>query len=194
MRDRGNIIFSGVGGQGILLASEITADALMKAGFDVKRSEVHGMAQRGGSVIAHLRFGARVFSPIIEPGQADVAVAFEMLEALRYVSLLAQGGTAIVNTQKIPPLTVSTGGEPYPEGIIEELAARGATVIPVDALEIARSLGEVRAVNMVLVGVLSRMLPAGPDLFLEALRGRLPERILKVNVAAFTKGREAAGT
>jgi len=194
MRDRGNIIFSGVGGQGILLASEITADALMKAGFDVKRSEVHGMAQRGGSVIAHLRFGARVFSPIIEPGQADVAVAFEMLEALRYVSLLAQGGTAIVNTQKIAPLTVSTGGEPYPEGIIEELAARGATVIPVDALEIARSLGEVRAVNMVLVGVLSRMLPAGPDLFLEALRDRLPEKILWVNVEAFTKGREAAGT
>ncbi|MGE5893427.1 MAG: indolepyruvate oxidoreductase subunit beta [bacterium] len=194
MNKSGNVIFCGVGGQGILLASEITSDALMKAGFDVKRSEVHGMAQRGGSVIAHLRYGDRVFSPIIEPGRADIEVSFEMLEALRYVSLLHPGSRVVVNIQKIPPLTVSTGNEPYPEGVIDELKKKDLDVIAVDALEIARSLGEIRAVNMVLVGVLSHLLPVPEELFLEALHERVPEKIRTVNVAAFKKGREAIDT
>lgn len=109
MNRGGNILFSGVGGQGILLASELTAQAVLAAGFDAKKSEVHGMAQRGGSVEAHLRYGKKVYSPLIEPGKADILVAFEMMEAARYLSFLHRGSVAVVNTQKIPPPSVALG-------------------------------------------------------------------------------------
>jgi len=142
MESMGNILFSGVGGQGILLASEITAYSLLAAGYDAKKSEVHGMAQRGGSVTAQLRYGKKVWSPLIEPGCADIQVAFEMMEAVRYVGALHQGSTVIVNTQRILPPAVATGQTAYPENILDHLTALGIKVVPVDAFELARQVGE----------------------------------------------------
>jgi len=151
----GNVIFCGVGGQGILLASEITSFALMKSGFDVKKSEVHGMAQRGGSVVAHLRYGAKVYSPLIEPGTVDIEVAFETLESIRYLPYLNGQSKVIINTQQILPLPVASGVERYPTDVITELRKRGLSVFPIDAFERAETIGETRAVNMILVGALS---------------------------------------
>lgn len=188
MRQSGNIIFCGVGGQGIILASEITSYALIRSGLDVKKSEVHGMAQRGGSVNAHLRYGEKVYSPLIEPGTADTEVAFEMLESIRYLPFLRRGSTVIVNTQRILPAPVSTGLERYPEGIPDLLRERGLSVFPVDAFEAARSVGEMKTVNMVLVGALSLFLPINEEAFLDVIRERVPERFRDVNVAAFRRG------
>lgn len=185
----GNIIFCGVGGQGILLASEITALALIKSGYDLKKSEVHGMAQRGGSVVAHLRYGEKVYSPLIEPGTADIEVAFEMLESLRYLPYLNKKSRVIVNTQKILPSPVATGVERYPDNIMEEFAKRGLSVFPVDAFGIARSIGEIKAVNMVLVGALSVFLPVEDEAFFEVIAERIPEKLRKVNSGAFLNGK-----
>lgn len=186
----GNILFSGVGGQGILLASEITSYALMKAGFDLKKSEVHGMAQRGGSVVAHLKYGSKVYSPLIEPGGADMEVAFELMEALRYLPYLNKDSKVIVNTQMIYPPSVATGIETYPEGIIETLESRGLRVYPIDAFAVAKEVGELRAVNMVLVGALSGFLPVGAEVFHEVINERVKKGFEKVNIMAFDKGRQ----
>jgi indolepyruvate ferredoxin oxidoreductase beta subunit len=188
--ESGNVIFCGVGGQGILLASEITALAFMKSGFDVKKSEVHGMAQRGGSVVAHLRYGEKVYSPLIEPGTVDIEVAFEMLESVRYLPYLKGESRVIVNTQKILPSSVATGVERYPEDVLAELTKRGLSVYPIDAFEIAKSFGEVRAVNMVLVGTLSALLPVKDEVFFAVIRERVQKKFLEVNLAAFDNGRE----
>jgi indolepyruvate ferredoxin oxidoreductase beta subunit len=192
MKDHGNIHFCGVGGQGILLASELTAYALLADGFDAKKSEVHGMAQRGGSVEAHLRFGkTRVFSPLIEPGTVDIMLAFEMMEAVRYLPFLNPKSTVIVNTQKIPPPVVATGKAPYPDHCLDELTSRGVEVIPVDGFAIARQVGNLKTVNVALVGVLSRYLPVKEKTWGEVLEARLPARILEVNKQAFAAGRKA---
>jgi indolepyruvate ferredoxin oxidoreductase beta subunit len=183
------MIFCGVGGQGILLASEITAFALMKEGFDVKKSEVHGMAQRGGSVVAHLRYGEKVFSPLIEPGTVDIEVAFEMLESLRYLPYLNRESRVIVNTQKILPSPVATGVERYPEDVLGELKKRGLSVFPLDAFAIAKAAGEIRTVNMVLVGALSAFLPVKEKAFFEVITERVPQKLRTVNIEAFIKGR-----
>ena len=185
-----NLFLSGVGGQGILLASEVISSACLKSGFDVKQSEVHGMAQRGGSVISHIRFGHRVYSPLIEPGDADIVVSFEMLEALRYLPYMNKKTRVIVNTQKILPSPVATGVDTYPDDVLEQLKQRGLSVFPVDAFEAAKAAGETRAVNMVLVGALSAFLTLKEDVFLEVISERLPEKIRKVNIGAFLKGRE----
>jgi len=185
-----NLLLCGVGGQGILLASEIISSALMRAGYDVKQSEVHGMAQRGGSVVAHLRYGTKVYSPLIELGEADFAVSFELLEALRYLPYYSKESKVIINTQKILPAPVSTGVETYPSDVLDQLVSRRLAVFPMDAFELARSAGEARAVNMVLVGALSVFLPVKEEKFLEAIEGRIPEKIRKVNIDAFVKGRE----
>ncbi len=186
----GNILLCGVGGQGILLASEITSSALIKAGLDVKKSEVHGMAQRGGSVVAHLRYGEKVYSPLIEPGSADIAVSFELLESLRYLPYYHKDTKVIVNTQKILPAPVSTGLDTYPADVLEQLNARGLEVFPVDAFDIARAAGETRAVNMVLVGALSVFLSVDEKIFLAVIEERIPEKVRRVNREAFMKGRE----
>jgi indolepyruvate ferredoxin oxidoreductase beta subunit len=186
----GNVIFCGVGGQGILFASEITSFVLMKSGFDVKKSEVHGMAQRGGSVVAHLRYGEKIYSPLIEPGTVDIEVAFEMLESVRYLPYLKQESRLIVNMQKILPSSVVTGAERYPDDVLAELRKRGLAVFPIDAYETAKSLGEIRAVNMVLIGALSVFLPAKDGAFLAVIRERVQEKFLGVNMAAFNKGRD----
>ena len=185
-----NLFLCGVGGQGILLASEVISSACMKSGFDIKQSEVHGMAQRGGSVVAHLRFGEKVYSPLIEPGDADIVVSFEMLEALRYLPYMNKDTRVIVNTQKILPAPVATGVDTYPADVLDQLTQRGITVFPMDAFEIAKSAGETRAVNMVLVGALSALLPLDEEVFLAVISERIPEKFRKVNTDAFLKGKE----
>lgn len=188
-RARGNVFIAGVGGQGILLASEVLCDAFLLGGFDVKKSEVHGMAQRGGAVTTHLRFGPKVFSPLIEPGTADMILAFEKLEALRFLHYLRPEGAVVVNAQEILPPSVATGRERYPEGVAERLRAATSRVYMVDALAAALSLHEVRAVNMVMVGAASLLLPLPEERYVDALRSRMPEKIVAVNVRAFRAGR-----
>jgi len=192
MSENGNILFCGVGGQGILLASEVTAYSLLAAGMEVRKSEVHGMAQRGGSVTAHLRFGTRVYSPLISPGEADIVVAFEMLEAVRYMPYMHSESKVIVNTHKIYPPAVATGKMTYPENVLAELTSRDIHVKELDAFEIASKVGEVRAVNIVMVGVLSTYLPVEEQVFVDVMNERIPERFREVNIRAFQEGRKTA--
>ena len=189
MKKTSNILLCGVGGQGILLASEIISSALVMAGFDVKQSEVHGMAQRGGSVISHIRFGEKVYSPLIELGAADFAASFELLEALRYLSYFNKDTKVIVNTQKILPSPVSTGMDTYPPDVLEQLKSRKLTVFPVEAFEIAKAAGETRAANVVITGALSVFLPVEEKIFLEVIEKRVPEKVRAVNIETFLKGR-----
>ncbi len=191
MDKQGNILFSGVGGQGILLASEITAYSLLAAGFDAKKSEVHGMAQRGGSVTAQLRYGDKVYSPLIEPGKADILVAFEMMEAARYLPYLHKDSKVIVNTQKILPPSVATGQASYPENTLDALLEKGITVVTVDALDLAREVGEVKTVNVVMVGAMSAFLPIDPSVCIAVIEQRVPQRFREVNLKAFAAGRKA---
>ena len=186
----GNVFLAGVGGQGILLASEVLCEAFLSGGYDVKKSEVHGMAQRGGAVTTHLRFGKKVHSPLIEPGTAGLLIAFEKMEALRFAHYLSPDGTALVNAQEIHPPSVATGRERYPARIEERLREFTPNLFVVDALAAALSLNEVRAVNIVMVGAASRFLPLAEETYVKALRAALPERIVEVNVRAFRVGRE----
>ncbi len=193
MKENGNILFCGVGGQGILLASEITAYGLIEAGFDVKKSEVHGMAQRGGSVVAHLRYGDKVYSPLIDPGTADIELAFEIIEAVRYLPFLNTDSRVIVNTQKILPPGVATGKMEYPENILKELEKRKIEYIPADGFAIAKSVGEIRTANIALVGVLSAYLPVPEEVFIKVITEHIPRKVDE-NIKAFRKGRKLAGT
>ncbi|MBW2502736.1 MAG: indolepyruvate oxidoreductase subunit beta [Deltaproteobacteria bacterium] len=192
MSEKGNILFCGVGGQGILLASEVTAYSLLAAGMDVRKSEVHGMAQRGGSVTAHLRYGDTVYSPLISPGEADIVVAFETLEAVRYLPYMHEGSKVIVNTHRIYPPAVATGRMSYPENILDELVQRDIDVRELDAFDIASNVGEVRAVNIVLVGILSTYLPIDEEVYVNVMNERIPERFRDVNIRAFREGRKVA--
>lgn len=189
----GSILFCGVGGQGILLASEITSYALVAAGFDIKKSEVHGMAQRGGSVEAHLRYGEKVYSPLIEPGGADIVVAFEQLEALRQMPYMNKMTNVVVNTQKILPPSVATGLEEYPEGILDRLRGNGLEVHAIDAFLVAQEVGEPRTANMVLVGALSSFLPLDKNIFTAIITDCVKKGFEEVNQKAFARGRELTG-
>ena len=186
---RGNVFLAGVGGQGILLASEILGEAFLRSGYDVKKSEVHGMAQRGGAVTTHLRFGPKVYAPLIEPGTADLLIAFEKLEALRFLHFLKPDGTVLVNTQEIPPAPVSSGQERYPERIEERLREGASNLFLLDALGAALALQEIRAVNMVMTGAASHFLPLPEEAYMQALAARLPARYVDVNAQAFRTGR-----
>jgi len=190
MKQSGNILFSGVGGQGILLASELTAYAQLQAGFDVKKSEVHGMAQRGGSVEAHLRYGERVYSPLIEPGTADILVAFEILEAVRYLPYLHKDSAVVVNTQKILPPAVAQGQMEYPDNILDELTSRGINVVAVDAFAVAQEVGELRTANVAMVGAMSNFLAVRPQVFLDVIETRVKPAFREVNKQAFEVGRK----
>ncbi len=190
MKQSGNILFSGVGGQGILLASELTAYAQLAAGFDVKKSEVHGMAQRGGSVEAHLRYGERVYSPLIEPGTADILVAFEILEAARYLPYLHRDSAVVVNTQKILPPAVAMGKMPYPDNILDELTSRGINVVAIDAFSVAREVGELRTANVAMVGAMSNFLSVNKQVFLDVIDSKVKEAFREVNKQAFEMGRK----
>ena len=186
---KGDVFLAGVGGQGTLLASEVLCEAFLLAGFDVKKSEVHGMAQRGGAVTTHLRFGPKVYSPLIEPGKADLLIAFEKIEALRFAHYLRPGGVMVVNAQEVFPPSVGTGQERYPQDAVERLRAVTDRLHMVDALAAALSMREVRAVNMVMVGAASHFLPLPEAAYEEALKARLQEKLVAVNVQAFRAGR-----
>ncbi len=190
MAATGNILFSGVGGQGILLASEVTAYALLAAGYDAKKSEVHGMAQRGGSVTAQLRYGDKVYSPLIEPGKADILISFEMMEAARYLPYLHKESKVIVNTQQIKPPSVAMGQIPYPTDVLDAITSQNIQVVTVDAFDIARDAGEVKAANIVMVGAMSAFLPMDVEVYENIINTRIPERFREVNLKAFAAGRK----
>ncbi len=183
-----NVMIVGVGGQGTLLASRVLGAAMLAAGKDVKVSEVHGMSQRGGSVVTYVRAGEKVYSPIINPGEADLILAFEQLEAARWLSYLKKDGTVIVNTQKMDPMPVVTGAEQYPEGILEAIQRAGARLEAVDALALAMDAGSVKAVNVVLIGVMARQTDIPKEVWQEAVRTVVPERFVELNLKAFEAG------
>ncbi|NLL84706.1 MAG: indolepyruvate oxidoreductase subunit beta [Lentisphaerae bacterium] len=187
-----NISLVGVGGQGILLTSEILSRTAALAGMDVKKSEIHGMAQRGGSVISQVRFGARVFSPIIINGMSDILVAFEKTEALRWRPLLKAGGKALVNNQEILPITVSSGQQPAVENPDSKLGEFfGDSLSTINAAALSSEAGNPRTANMVIAGALSTLTPFTADLWHEAMAGRIPAKLLDVNLKAFEAGRAA---
>lgn len=183
-----NVMIVGVGGQGTLLASRVLGAAMLAAGKDVKVSEVHGMSQRGGSVVTYVRAGEKVYSPIINPGEADLILAFEQLEAARWLPYLKKDGMVIVNTQKMDPMPVVTGAEQYPEGILEAIQRAGARLEAVDALALAMDAGSVKAVNVVLIGVMARQTDIPKEVWQEAVRTVVPERFVELNLKAFEAG------
>jgi len=194
MTDIKNVLLAGVGGQGILLASEILSEVLMLAGFDVKKAEVHGMAQRGGSVVSHVRYGKKVLSPTISDGTADVLFGFELLETCRYLSLLKKGGQVIVNNVRISPPSVALGQQDYPEDIPGYLRAAVDDAHVVNGMELAEQAGDIRTVNVVLIGALSLYLDIEKALWIQAIKAMVPERFLDINIRAFELGRESGIT
>lgn len=181
----------GVGGQGTLLASRILGSVLLSQGYDVKVSEVHGMSQRGGSVVTYIKYGDKIFSPVIEKGEADVIVAFEQLEAARWLPYLKKGGKIITNTQKIAPMPVIMGVQEYPEELIEKIRAKGVDITAVDALSLAEEAGSSRAVNVVLMGLISKTAGFPVEVWEKALEECVPAKALEINKKAFASGREA---
>ncbi|HIE39658.1 MAG TPA: indolepyruvate oxidoreductase subunit beta [Anaerolineae bacterium] len=190
-----NFLFVGVGGQGTLTASDIAAQVGIDLGLEAKKSEVHGFAQRGGVVESHVRWGPQVGSPTCEKGTVDVLVAFELLEAARWIEWLRPGGTVVVNTQKITPMSVSVGSATYPSSpaTLEALNARAGRVVAVDGLALAEQAGTTRAVNTVVLGALSALLDTPPEVWEEAIVRRVPPRYADVNRVAFRLGRETVG-
>ncbi|MBQ8195914.1 MAG: indolepyruvate oxidoreductase subunit beta [Oscillospiraceae bacterium] len=183
-----SIMLVGVGGQGTLLASRILGNTLLSQGFEVKVSEVHGMSQRGGSVVTYIKYGDKVYSPVIEKGEADIIVSFEELEAARWLPYLKKGGKIITNTQQVEPMPVITGAVSYPEDIIEKIKSKGADITALDALALANEAGSSRAVNVVLMGVLSTMMDFPADAWKNALEACVPAKALDINRKAFALG------
>lgn len=188
-----SIFICGVGGQGVVLAGELLSEGALSAGYDVKMSEVHGMAQRGGTVVSTVRFGEKVYSPIIAEGQADVLLSFELLEAYRLLSYLRPDGKAVVNTQKIMPATVSAGIATYPDNIQGLIKEKVPDTVFVDAISLAKKAGTSRAVNVVMIGALSNFLPIKLDIWTDVIRKKVPEKFLDANLRAFQLGRETMG-
>ena len=191
MRKGKSVMIVGVGGQGTLLASRILGNVVIEEGYDVKVSEVHGMAQRGGSVVTYVKYGENVYSPIISEGEADIILSFEELEAYRYLPYLKKGGTLIVNAQEIDPMPVITGASQYPENIINKLKDKADGVIAVDALALANEAGNSKAVNVVLLGVLAKSSDIAEEKWLEAVKKTVPPKFLDVNLKAFALGYHA---
>lgn len=191
MKDQ-NILIVGVGGQGTLLASVLLGNIALEEGYDVKLAEVHGMAQRGGSVVTHVRISENeVASPLIEEGGADVIIAFEELEAYRWISWLKKGGAIFVNTQQIKPMPVIMGNAEYPQDIIEFLKSNSEKVTALDALGIAAECGSIKAVNTVLLGAVARELPFSRELWLKQIEKNVKPRFVELNKQAFIRGYEA---
>lgn len=185
-----NVLMSGVGGQGVLAASETLALAAMAEGLQVKQSEVHGVAQRGGSVVSHVRFGARVFSPLIRCGEVEVFYAGELLEALRYAHYVKAGGKLVCSDQTLEPIRIPGMEKPYPQGIPQFLEDQGYDVQVVPALQTAVELGDKRCANVVLLGALAECLDLSEASWQTALADRFPEKILDLNLRAFAAGRQ----
>ncbi len=182
-----NIMIVGVGGQGTLLASRILGNTVINEGYDVKVSEVHGMSQRGGSVITYVKYGDKVYSPIVDKGEADIILAFELLEAYRALPYLKKGGKIIVNDQKIDPMPVISGIAKYPENITQKLP--DATVV--DALSLAKEAGNIKAVNVVLIGVMAKSTDIPYENWVETIKTTVPPKFLEVNLKAFELGYNA---
>ena len=184
-----SIMLVGVGGQGTLLASRILGSVLLSQGYDVKVSEVHGMSQRGGSVVTYIKYGEKIYSPVIEKGEADIIVAFEQLEAARWLPYLKKGGKIITNTQQINPMPVIMGVQEYPTELIEKIKAKGVDITAVDALALAEEAGSSRAVNVVLMGLISKTAGFPEEIWQKALEECVPAKALEINKKAFALGR-----
>ena len=186
-----NCMIVGVGGQGSLLASKLLGRLLLDCGYDVKVSEVHGMSQRGGSVVTYVRWGEKVYSPVIDKGEADFIVSFELLEAARYVPYLKKDGVIVTNTQQIDPMPVITGAAQYPENLVEKIAAAGIRIDAMDCLSLAEQAGSLKAVNIVLLGRLSHYFEIPEEQWLAALEAIVPAKFLEINKKAFFLGKTA---
>ncbi len=182
-----NIMIVGVGGQGTLLASRILGNVAIKMGYDVKVSEVHGMSQRGGSVVTYVKYGEQVYSPIIDLGEADIILAFEKLEAIRALPYLKIGGKIILNNREIAPMPVITGVCEYPSKIVEELSSK-ADVISLDALDLSLQAGSQKAVNVILIGVLAKSMKVDKQIWLDVIKETVPPKFLELNLKAFELG------
>lgn len=186
-----NITLVGVGGQGTLLASEVLCQVALASGRDVKKSEVHGMAQRGGSVVSQVRIGKKVHSPLIAQGETDILISFEKLEALRYAHLVAPDGVAMVNDQEIRPVTVSSGQAHWPEDLDDMLRSTFSKLEVIPALEIASGLGNVRTVNLVMIGALSNHLDIDDSIWCETISSLVKPQFVEINLKAFDAGKNA---
>ena len=191
MKNGKSVMIVGVGGQGTLLASRLLGAAMAAEGYDVKVSEVHGVSQRGGSVGTYVRYGEKVYSPIIEEGEADIVLAFEQLEAARYLPYLKKGGAVVVNTQKMDPMPVVTGSTTYPEGLLEDMEKKGVRVLALDALSLAEEAGSAKAVNVVLIGAMAKSLGGEQEVWLKAIEETVPAKFLEMNRKAFALGWQA---
>jgi len=187
-----SIMIVGVGGQGTLLTSRVLGAAAVKAGYDVKMSEVHGMAQRGGSVITYVRVGENVNSPIIEKGEADILLCFEKLEALRWIDYAKKDGVIIINDQQIDPMPVIIGKVKYPEGITEKMRAVFPNVRSINALEAAKKLGNIKVLNVVMLGLMASSTKISRELWHEAIRETVKEKFVDLNLKAFDEGYQMA--
>jgi len=185
-----NVVTCGVGGQGVLLYTDILADVALHAGLDVKKSEVHGMAQRGGSVISQLRFGDKVFSPLIEETTADFIVGFEKLETLRYIHFLSPKGKVLVDSLEIPPMPVLTGALEYPKDVLDRIKARTENVYMVNAFDKAKELGETRTQNVIMLGALSRFIKFPYELYKASIEKNVKAKFVELNLKAFEQGRK----
>ena len=186
-----NLLFAGVGGQGVVLASEVLALVAASEGYDVKQGEVHGAAQRGGAVVSHIRFGERVYSPLNMRGQVDIMVAFEELEAVRHAHYVKPGGTVIVNQHRIEPTYMNTAVK-YPDDPIGFLRSKGFQVLTVDATGQARQIGNERVTSLILLGAMSQFIPLKPESWEKILSQRIPPKLLELNRRAFAEGRQVA--
>jgi indolepyruvate ferredoxin oxidoreductase beta subunit len=183
-----NMMIVGVGGQGTLLASRILGNAAIRQGYDVKVSEVHGMSQRGGSVVTYVKYGDKVYSPIVAKGDADVILAFELLEAYRWLPYLKKDGILLVNTQTLDPMPVITGAAAYPKGLLHKMEEMGARYKAVDALALAKEAGNAKAVNVALIGALASQMDVEKQVWLDVIRETVPPKFLEVNLKAFELG------
>jgi len=188
MSDTKSIMIVGVGGQGSLLASRIIGNAVLLQGYDVKVSEVHGMSQRGGSVVTYVKYGNKVHSPIICRGEADIILSFEQLEAARWLPYLKKGGVIVTNSQKINPMPVITGTAVYPENIFDKIEKTGTKIVTADALELARQAGNEKAVNVVMIGLMAKYLGFDNEIIKKAIEISVPEKFLEVNLRAYEIG------
>ena len=183
-----NILIVGVGGQGTLLASKLMGKCFVQEGYDVKVSEVHGMSQRGGSVVTYVRYGDKVYSPIVTEGEADIIIAFEKLEAARYAQYLKKDGVIVVNTQEIDPMPVIIGAAEYPEGVLSELTEKGLNIEALDALTLAEQAGSSKAVNIVLMGKAAKRFGIAYDKWITAIENTVAPKFVEMNKVAFDLG------
>ncbi|HOO70771.1 MAG TPA: indolepyruvate oxidoreductase subunit beta [Spirochaetota bacterium] len=184
-----NVVFAGVGGQGVILASKVLMEVAKEAGYDVKESEIHGMAQRGGSVDCHVRYGKKVYSPLIEKRGADYIVSFEQLEAMRKLDLLAPEGTMIINLEKVDPAPVMTGEKKYPDDIEQWVSTNIPSYQLVDTAAVLKEVGTKKALNIVMLGVLSKYLEFTTEQWEKAIKSLVKEKFLEMNIDAFNRGR-----